>query len=175
MLKTKYCVCGCGKKLYGMQQKYRGKGCRLRHRTQMLLYGCVPFDSIVILQCPVCDEEYLTYDFEKRHTCHQYTGKNCNQVKSASKKFGRRCKQEKHVHIKKNERMKHLTTLCHPANGISCARYSEGFSFDNIDSGCWGRKHYKKDGSCYSPERMSDFLQYYSKYYTKKTINRTGF
>ena len=150
------CVCGCGKKLLKGQRRYYRLNCRYKHMESMLRYGYYPREEVIIKNCPVCGDDYITYIYDKRGTCHQFTGKNCNRKLTGRKNSGH-FTGEKSKLLKTKKRPSHILELCQKEPG--CKKYAAGFSLDNIDGGCWGRAYYKEDGSCYSPIPMSEFIK----------------
>jgi len=167
------CICGCGRKLKGNQQKYCQPSHRFIHIERMLKNGCYPIDKVKITNCQICGDEYLEYIHDRRSTCHQFSGKPCNRALTGKKNAGKQAPVAPlgQIPIKKR-RPTHIKELCCAPPG--CKRYAEGFNINNLDSGCWGRKYYKKDGSCFVPEPITEALKY-SCFYRRKQINKTGF
>ena len=148
---SRKCLCGCGRKLRHGKQKYYMTSCFYIHKKTMLFNGCVPLEKIGFGVCKICGDEFIYSLTDKRATCKQFSGKPCDRRLSAKKKLGKTLNK---LDKDRSERL-HIQTLCHPDNGQSCKRYAEGFSIDNPEAGCWGRVHYRKDGSCYEPEPYS--------------------
>jgi len=86
----------------------------------------------------------LTFSVRNTHRKQRYCCTKCARLAQTGKRY-----QQSYLKAKKKaEILKRKVNFC-IREDIQCKLYAGGFSFDNIDGGCFGVKLYEEKRDCY--------------------------